>query len=125
MAMSDITLRKFAVSTVECTYLFDCDDISHGEAYGDCTKIHFIKEKKELLNKFIVDTRNIGEIEKKFKAKGNRFYRPHKSYFINLTYFDRLIKTDGSYALMKDGETKIPVSVRKKTKFDRFLKNNF
>jgi len=44
------------------------------------------------------------------------FYKPHRSYFINLMYIQEYVKTDGGYIVMENGQT-ISVSKDKKEEF--------
>jgi two-component system LytT family response regulator len=44
------------------------------------------------------------------------FYKPHRSYFINLTYIKQYVKSDGGYILM-DNDKSVSISKEKKDEF--------
>lgn len=49
-------------------------------------------------------------------AEGMPFYRPHRSYIINLHYLKQYVKRDGNYILL-DNDEMIPLSKEKKDEF--------
>ncbi|MEM9547192.1 MAG: LytTR family DNA-binding domain-containing protein [Bacteroidota bacterium] len=51
------------------------------------------------------------------------FFRIHNSHLINLSFLDRLIKTNGNCAIMEDGK-RLPVSRRKLQEFIMYIKSN-
>jgi two-component system LytT family response regulator len=54
--------------------------------------------------------------------KVNVFYRPHRSYLINLTYIKEYIKKDGGYILMENDKT-ISISKDKRDEFLMLVQN--
>ena len=52
---------------------------------------------------------------------GQQYFRPHKSYLVNLNHVDRYIRGQGGYLVMRDG-TQIPVARTQKPELLRRLR---
>lgn len=48
------------------------------------------------------------------------FFRPHKTYIINLNYVKRFVKTEGGFIEMKN-QTQIPIARTKKNSFLKLM----
>lgn len=90
-------------------------DIIMLEADGMYTKVTTVSKGDILVSKplkFFVETLN----------KVKTFYRPHRSFLINLTYIKAYIKKDGGYILMENDKT-VSISNDKKEEFLAIVQN--
>ena len=55
-------------------------------------------------------------------SKQTLFYKPHRSYLINLSYIKEYIKKDGGYILMDNNRT-VSISKEKKEEFLTIVSN--
>ena len=85
------------------------EDIIMLEADGMYTKIATKTEPEILVSKPLKHFADL-------LAKINLFYRPHRSYLINLKYIKEYIKKDGGYIVMDNDET-VSISKDKKEEF--------
>jgi len=81
------------------------DEIIHLEAVGSYTKIHMLKNVKQVLSV------NLGIIEGKLNKK--YFVRVHRSHILNITHIKKISRPNSIYAEMSDG-SKVEVSRRNK-----------
>jgi len=91
------------------------EDIIMLQADGMYTKVTTVNKGDILVSKplkFFVETLN----------KVKTFYRPHRSFLINLTYIKAYIKKDGGYILMENDKT-VSISDSKKEDFLTIVKN--
>lgn len=79
------------------------------EADGMYTKVFLINDEIILVSKPL---RHFLEILSKIKI----FYKPHRSYIINLKYLKEYIKNDGGYIVIENGKS-VPISKDKKKEF--------
>ena len=91
--------------------------ITNVEAYGDVSIIHFENYKKRK----ITTSFNIGTCEKLLKDYG--FFRIHRTYLLNLSYLDVIIKTDNKYFCKLQGGKELALSRRRKKDFLKFCKD--
>ena len=103
-------VSKVALPISEGFLFVELNDIMYLSAEGSYTNI-ILRDNR----KFIV-SKNIKSFEDLFS--GHLFFRPHRSYLINLNAVKQLIKQDGGYILMENGDA---VSITKEKK-DDFLK---
>jgi two-component system LytT family response regulator len=104
-----LSLNKIALEIPKGILFASYDDIKFFEADGMYTNVYLKDNKVELICKpikFFAD-----QLE-----KNTLFYKPHRSYLINLKHVKQLIKQDGTYLLMNNNKT-IPVSKDKKEEF--------
>ena len=85
------------------------EDIIMLEADGMYTKIATKTEPEILVSKPLKHFADL-------LAKTNLFYRPHRSYLINLKFIKEYIKKDGGYIVMDNDET-VSISKDKKEEF--------
>lgn len=83
-------------------------DIIWIESQGNYCTFHTVDEKKYMVSK------NIGEYEDLLPER--EFFRPHKSYLINMRKVKKYIRTDGYFVEMSDGAI-VEISRRKKDEF--------
>lgn len=108
-------LNKIAIPTLEGLLFFNVDDIIHLEAHSNYTVIHFTNHAK------LTASRTLKEFEE--LLPNDKFFRPHHSHLINLTYLKRYIKGDGGQIEMQNGNY-VDVARRKKEEFlQRMLAN--
>lgn len=91
------------------------NDIIALEADGMYTKVATVKEATILVSKplkFFVE----------ILQKTNIFYRPHRSFLINLTFIKEYIKKDGGYILMENDQV-VSISREKKEEFLTIVQN--
>ena len=91
------------------------EDIIMLQADGMYTKVTTVNKGDILVSKplkFFVETLN----------KVKTFYRPHRSFLINLTYIKAYIKKDGGYILMENDKT-VSISNDKKEDFLAIVQN--
>jgi two-component system LytT family response regulator len=72
-----------------------------------------MKGKEEILV-----TKTLKEYDEILSAEG--FLRVHQSHLVNLAYIKSLMKTDGNYLVLKNGQ-EVPVSSRKRSDVMRML----
>ncbi|AXG69936.1 transcriptional regulatory protein YehT [Kordia sp. SMS9] len=85
------------------------------EADGMYTKITTINESEILVSKPL---KHFVSLLENIKA----FYKPHRSYLINLKYIKEYIKKDGGYIVMDNNET-VSISKDKKEEFLAIVQN--
>lgn len=100
-------IPKLAVSTNQKVELIDLKEIIYFEADKNYTVL-YTKVGKHVISK------NIKELEMLLEYQG--FYRPHKSFLMNLNHIKSYVTTDVGAITMSDG-TMIPMSQRKKQPF--------
>lgn len=105
---------KIILKTASDIYVVQIQDIFHCESEGSYTTFFTIGNKK------ITVSKNLKEYETILKS--HNFIRIHQSHLINLEYVDRIHKSDGGYAVMKNGK-EIPISTRKKDSLIKALEN--
>lgn len=117
--LSDTFLRnkpnnRIAISHTKGLKIVEDDTISHLEASGNCTMIHFSDGSRYL------DTRTLKIYEN--ILDDTKFCRIHKSHIINLSMMTDYLNEDGHFAVLKGG-TRIPIARNRVTEFVRMLKN--
>lgn len=108
-AFNQLSLNKIALEIPKGIVFISHDDIVFFEADGMYTKVQLIKGNNELICKplkHFVD-----------QLKGNSiFYKPHRSYLVNLKHIKELSKKDGHYLTMTN-HTSIPIAKDKREEF--------
>ncbi|MCF6306605.1 MAG: LytTR family DNA-binding domain-containing protein [Flavobacteriaceae bacterium] len=107
--------KKIGLPYADGIKFVNFNDIIMLEADGMYTNVSLKNEKIILVSKplkFFV------EVLQKIKI----FYRPHRSYLINLKYIQEYIKKDGGYIVMENGKT-VSVSKDKKEEFLAIVQN--
>ncbi|TGD58410.1 LytR/AlgR family response regulator transcription factor [Flavobacterium humi] len=91
------------------------DDIILFEADGMYTKVTTIKETEILVCKPLRHFVTVLEIQP-------NFYKPHRSYLVNLKYIKEYIKKDGGYIVMDNNKT-VSIANDKKEEFLIIIQN--
>lgn len=105
-ALATEKFNKIALPVEEGVLFVKTEDICYLEADGMYTNFFFNDGKKILISKpmkFFSDLLEHKEL----------FYKPHRSYLVNLKYLHKIVKKDGTYIEMEKGD-RIPVSKEKK-----------
>lgn len=103
-------MSKIALPVSDGFLFIELNDIMYLIAEGSYTNIILRDNRRFMISK------NIKNFEDLFTS--NLFFRPHRSYLINLNAVKQFIKQDGGYILMENGDA---VSIAKEKKED-FLK---
>lgn len=106
--------NQIAISHTKGLKIVEDDTITHLDASGNCTTIHFDNSTRYL------DTRTL-KIYENILDK-NKFFRIHKSHIINLSFLKEFISDDGFFVLLKNG-VKLPVARNRASDFVKYLKS--
>ena len=107
--------KKIGLPNADGIKFVNFDDIIILEADGMYTKVSLTNSKTILVSKplkFFAET----------LKKMNIFYRPHRSFLINLKYIQEYIKKDGGYIVMDNNKT-VSISKDKKDEFLNIMQN--
>lgn len=112
-----VSLNKIALEVPKGILFVAHDDIILFEADGVYTKVYLKNGKTELISKIL---KHFADqlVDKPI------FYRPHRSYLINLKYMNQFIKKNGFYIVLDNNKT-IPIARDKKEEFMELVKNVF
>ena len=114
LSLSESNFKKIGLPNSNGIKFVDFNDIIMLEADGMYTKVSTTSEDvlvSKPLN-FFVDT----------LQKINTFYRPHRSYLVNLTYLREYVKKDGGYIVMENNKS-VSISKDKKDEFLTIVQN--
>ncbi|WP_298545843.1 LytTR family DNA-binding domain-containing protein [uncultured Aquimarina sp.] len=103
--------NKVALPVADGILFLDLDDIICFKADGMYTKVYSISEGELLISKPLKHFNDM-------MIERSNFYKPHRSFIININHIKQYIKTDGGYILMDNNMT---VSISKE-KREEFLK---
>ncbi len=105
--------KRIVLSNSDGTHVFEVSDIIRCESEDNYTKFFIINHKPVLISK------TLKEYEELLSPHG--FERVHQSHLINMAYVKAFNKSEGLFIEMND-LSKVPVSIRKKDKFQNLLK---
>lgn len=108
--LANNNFNKIALPVSEGITFIEFENIVTLKADGMYTKISTNSEGELLISKPL---KHFVEL----LQKQPQFYKPHRSYLINLKYIKSFIKKDGGYILMDNGET---VSISKDKRYEFF-----
>lgn len=97
--------KKIALNDAHNTYLISISEIIRCESDVNYTIFH-LQDGRE-----IVISKTLKTYDEMLSDHG--FFRSHQSHLINLSYFDRLDKSDGGVIHLKNGDL-VPISTRKR-----------
>jgi two-component system LytT family response regulator len=116
-AFNQLALNKIALEVPKGVIFISHDDIVLFEADGMYTKTYLDNGNTQLICKplkhFVEQLQNL-----------QTFYKPHRSYLINLKHINELSKTDGHHLIMSNNKT-IPISKDKRNEFMSVLSEVF
>lgn len=116
-AFQQLSLNKIAIDFPKGIKFISHDDILYFEAEGVYTNIFLADGSKELICKTL----------KHFSDQlSNKplFYKPHRSYLLNLKFMDEIVKTEGLHVIMNNKKT-IPISRARKEEFLEMIQRIF
>ena len=110
-AFQQMALNKIVLDVPKGILFVSHDDIIMFEADGMYTKVYMKNEETQLICK------PLKHFAQQLEDK-SIFYKPHRSYLINLKYLKELSKKDGYYLIMENRKT-IPIA---KDNVEEFMK---
>ena len=116
-AFQQLSINKLALEIPKGILFADHDDLILFEADGMYTKVYFKDNKTELICKPIKHF--VEQLE-----KTTIFYKPHRSYLVNLKHIKELSKKDGYHLIMQNNKT-IPIAKDKKEEFVKIIQEVF
>lgn len=102
--------EHISVSSVDKIELIKIDNIIYCKADGKYTEFYTTNGKK-------LSSKNLGEYTSHFN--GN-FFRIHHSYLVNINHIDEIIKKNGVFCKLDNGEL-LPVARRRQEEFIKFV----
>jgi two-component system LytT family response regulator len=105
---------RIAIPTSDGVELFKPTDIRFIQADGSYAHIYFTNGEKMMVSK------KLGEFD--VLETLATFFRPHRSYIINLEEVQKYVRSDGGYIIMNGGE-QIPISKPRKSEFINLINN--
>ncbi|SFN91069.1 two component transcriptional regulator, LytTR family [Bizionia echini] len=114
-SIQEFNFKKIGLPNADGIKFVDFNDIIMLEADGMYTNVSTFNNSTILVSKplkFFVES----------LQKIKTFYRPHRSYLINLTYIKEYIKKDGGYIVMENDKS-VSISNDKKEEFLTIIQN--
>ncbi|HEY0679519.1 MAG TPA: LytTR family DNA-binding domain-containing protein [Chitinophagaceae bacterium] len=105
---SDNADQKIGIAMSDKIVFITFNSIIYCEANGSYTHVYLTEGKK------LVSSKPLGEFES--QLKGNRFFRIHHHFLINLNQVKEFQRYDGGYVIMENGKS-LEVSQRKRKDF--------
>jgi two-component system LytT family response regulator len=105
---------RIALHTMEKIHIVDVQNITRLEANGNYTRFFLCDGSKILVTKTLKEFDHL--------LSGSGFIRVHQSHLVNEREIRSLVKTDGTYIIMKDG-SKVAVATRKRAQVISMLEN--
>ena len=112
-----LALNKIALEIPKGILFVSHDDILFFEADGMYTKVFLKGKEPQLICK------PIKHFASQLEGK-SVFYKPHRSYLVNLKHLKELSKNNGFYLIMENNK-KIPLSIEKKEDFLQLVSDIF
>ncbi len=113
--LAESKIKKIGIHIGDGIVFMDLDDILYFEADGSYTTIYH-RNGKDLAVKKIKHFEDL-------LASDTRFFRIHRSYFVNITLIKKYSKKDG-LSVTYDNRTLLPISREKKEEFEEFMQLN-
>ncbi|MBI3234988.1 MAG: LytTR family transcriptional regulator, partial [Bacteroidetes bacterium] len=88
-------ISKIALPVSDGLMFVDIDEIIYLEAEGSYTNIYLTNGTNLLVTKYLKDFIDL--------INSPQFYKPHRSYYINLNHIKQYVKTDGGHVVMSNG----------------------
>ncbi|MFC4817110.1 MULTISPECIES: LytR/AlgR family response regulator transcription factor [unclassified Flavobacterium] len=112
-----LSLNKIILEVPKGILFVAHDDIILFEADGMYTKVYMKNNESQLICKPLKHFAD--QLSEKFI-----FYKPHRSYLVNLRYMKELSKKDGFHIIMENNKT-IPIAKEKKEEFMQMIQELF
>lgn len=116
-ALEQLSLNKIALEVPKGILFISHEDILYFEADGVYTKVFLTNGKSELI------CRTLKHFADQLVEKP-LFYKPHRSYLINLKFMKEVIKKDGLHVVMQNN-TSVPVARDRKDQFLQMVNRIF
>lgn len=116
-ALNEISLDKIALEVPKGIIFVSYKDIMYFEADGSYTKVHLQDKKAVLIAKTLKHFAT--QLEDK-----SLFYKPHRSYLINLKFMSEIVKKDGLHVVMAN-KTTVPIARDRREQFLNMVKTVF
>lgn len=116
-AFHQLSINKIALEIPKGIIFIAHDDIMLFEADGMYTKVYMKSGDVELICKPLKHF--VSQLEEK-----PLFYKPHRSYLVNLKFVKELTKKDGFYLVLENNKT-IPIAKDKKEEFIKIVQEVF
>jgi two-component system LytT family response regulator len=116
-AFHQLSVNKIAIDVAKGISFIPVDDIVMFRADGAYTKVCLKNGKSELISKSLKHFTQ--QLENNIL-----FYKPHRSYLINLKFMERLVKEDGYYIELSTGH-EIPIARDKRDAFLQLVEKIF
>lgn len=107
-------IRRIALPMIDGSLFVEVNDIIMFEADGSYTDVHLKSGEKILISKKL-------KFFEDLLQDRSCFYRPHRSFLINLNYLNRYMKGEGN--IMMENNLSVSISREKKGSFEDLLKN--
>lgn len=116
-AFQQLSLNKIALEVPKGIIFASHEDILYFEADGVYTNVHMANGKTELICK------TLKHFADQLTDKP-LFYKPHRSYLINLKFMNEVVKKDGLQVIMKNNKS-IPIARDRKEEFMQMVNRVF
>lgn len=113
--LAENKIKKIGIHIGDGIVFMDLNDIFYFEADGSYTTIHH-KNGKDLAVKKIKHFEDL-------LSSDTRFFRIHRSYYVNITLIKKYSKKDG-LSITYDEKILLPISREKKEEFEEFMVMN-
>lgn len=114
-SLSSDKFSKLALPVEDGVLFVKLEEIFLLEADGMYTNFHLTNNRKILISKPMKYFSDLLESK-------DLFYKPHRSYLVNLKYLQKVVKKEGTYLEMEN-EMRIPVSKEKKEELVHLLQD--
>lgn len=115
--IKDLTINTVALEIPRGIIFAEYDDIEYIKAEGMYSKVYLKEGRTEMVCKPLKYF--VKQLENKLF-----FYRPHRSYLVNLKYIKEMNKKNGSHLIMKSNVT-LPIANDKKKEFVEVIQSRF
>lgn len=116
-AFQQLSLNKMALEIPKGVLFVSYDDIIFFEADGMYTKVYLKGNESQLICK------PLKHFVEQLETKAI-FYKPHRSYLINMKYLKELSKNDGVQLIMENNKS-IPLAKEKRDEFMKLINEVF
>lgn len=106
--------KKIVLQTLEKTFVVQIQDILRCESNNNYTRFYLKSGEKLLISKPI---KQYDELLANYN-----FYRVHKSHLVNMNFVNGIVKKDGGFLELTNGEL-VPISTRKKERTLAIISN--
>lgn len=109
-------LNKITLTSLEGMVFVSLDQIVHLQSEGSYTTFYLLHNEKHLISRPIKDFENL--------LPSNEFFKVHQSHIVNFSHVKKILREDGGFALMENGN-KVPIARRRKEEFLGILRRLF